>query len=39
VPCCGGLSRIAQMALERSGKNIPVHEVVLGIRGGIKYEN
>ncbi|HBF34711.1 TPA: 4Fe-4S ferredoxin [Candidatus Sumerlaeota bacterium] len=39
VPCCGGLSRIAQLALEKSGKNIPVHEVVLGIRGGIKYEN
>jgi NAD-dependent dihydropyrimidine dehydrogenase PreA subunit len=33
VPCCRGLVRIAQQALERSGKNIPFESVVIAIRG------
>lgn len=33
VPCCGGLVRIVQAALAMAGKEIPVEEVVVGIRG------
>jgi NAD-dependent dihydropyrimidine dehydrogenase PreA subunit len=33
VPCCSGLSRIALEAIERSGKNIAVKTVVVGIDG------
>lgn len=35
VPCCGGLVRIVQAALERSGKSIPVTFTKIGIRGDI----
>jgi hypothetical protein len=34
VPCCSGLSRIVAEAVERSGKNIAVKTVVVGIDGG-----
>ena len=33
VPCCSGLSRIALEAIERSGKNIAVKTVVIGLDG------
>jgi Pyruvate/2-oxoacid:ferredoxin oxidoreductase delta subunit len=35
VPCCGGLALIARQALAASGKNIPLSEVTLGIKGDI----
>lgn len=35
VPCCSGLSRIAQMAIQLSGKEIPVKETVISIRGEV----
>lgn len=35
VPCCGGLTHLAQQAVVNSGKNIPVKEVVIGVRGDI----
>lgn len=35
VPCCSGLVHITQEALRRSGKDIPVETVVIGIRGDI----
>lgn len=38
VPCCGGLMRIARQALALSGKDIPLREVVLGVRGGVARE-
>jgi len=34
VPCCSGLSRIVAEAVEKSGKNIAVKTVVIGIDGG-----
>lgn len=33
VPCCYGLVRIVEEALQRSGKDSPFEEVVIGIRG------
>lgn len=33
VLCCNGLHYIVQKAVERSGKNIPVEQVVIGIKG------
>jgi NAD-dependent dihydropyrimidine dehydrogenase PreA subunit len=33
VPCCSGLSRIVREAVEKSGKNIAIKTVVIGIDG------
>ncbi len=33
VPCCGGLVRVVERALEQSGKDIPVEIVTIGVRG------
>jgi len=36
VPCCGGIVSAAKKALAESGKNIPVTEVTIGIKGNRK---
>ncbi len=33
VPCCFGLVQIAKQAIAASGKDIPFHEVTIGVRG------
>jgi len=33
VPCCNGLSYIIKQALTKSGKDIPLEEVVIGLKG------
>jgi len=38
VPCCGGLIYLAKEALKASGKDIPLNEVVIGIKGDILSE-
>ncbi len=35
VPCCTGLLRIAQAAIQASGKPIPLHDVVISTRGEV----
>lgn len=35
VPCCSGLPMIVKKGLERSGKNIPMEQVVISTRGKI----
>ncbi|MFH1700880.1 MAG: 4Fe-4S dicluster domain-containing protein [Candidatus Zixiibacteriota bacterium] len=35
VPCCGGLSMITREALKASGRDIPLKEIVVGIRGEV----
>jgi NAD-dependent dihydropyrimidine dehydrogenase PreA subunit len=35
VPCCAGLPWIVKKALEASGKNIPLSEKIIGVRGNI----
>ncbi len=36
VPCCFGLTRMAQEAIALSGKNIPLEEVIIGVKGDLK---
>jgi hypothetical protein len=36
VPCCSGLMHMAKQAMRLSGKNIPLKEVTIGIKGDMK---
>lgn len=36
VPCCNGIVRAAEIALQNSGKNIPLKKVRVGIEGNLK---
>lgn len=38
VPCCGGLLHLAQMAMQRAGRKVPVKAVTVSIRGEILSE-
>ncbi|MFC1925301.1 ATP-binding protein [Chloroflexota bacterium] len=37
VPCCSGLLQMAKQAISGSGKEIPLKEVTVGVRGELKY--
>ena len=39
VPCCSGLAHMAKQAMQLSGKNIPLNEVTIGIRGNVKSDS
>jgi ferredoxin len=36
VPCCSGLTYMAQKAIETSGRQVPFKDVTIGIKGDIK---
>ena len=38
VPCCGGMDVVAREAVKASGRDIPIKEVVIGIRGEVLRE-
>ena len=38
VPCCGGLINIAQQAVNKAKRKIPVKRIVIGIRGEVVSE-
>jgi len=38
VPCCGGLIQMAKLAVQQSGRNIPIKKVVVGVKGDILTE-
>jgi ferredoxin len=38
VPCCGGLMGMAKMARERAGRNVPIKETIISIRGEVLQE-
>lgn len=38
VPCCGGLIQMAKIAVQQSGRNIPIKKIVIGIKGEILNE-
>ena len=35
VPCCTGLLRIAEVAVQRSGSNVPLKNNIVSIRGRV----
>ncbi|BCB95692.1 hypothetical protein JZK55_06140 [Dissulfurispira thermophila] len=35
VPCCGGMTAILKEAINRSGKNIPLTEMIVGVKGNL----
>lgn len=38
VPCCGGLLRLAQTAVQSASRKIPIKAIVVGIDGEVKKE-
>ena len=36
VPCCGGLAWAVREGLQRSGKQVPLHDVVIGVDGAVR---
>lgn len=38
VPCCGGLMGMAQLAIQRSGRKIPLKQAIIGVQGNIIEE-
>ena len=36
VPCCGGISWAAREGVARSGKQVPLRDVVIGVDGGVR---
>ncbi len=39
VPCCGGMNVVLERAMQKAGKQIPVGEIVIGIKGNILHED
>jgi len=39
VPCCSGLVNMVKQAMQLSGKDIPLKEVNIGIKGDLKLRN
>ncbi len=38
VPCCGGMTAVLKEAIKRSGRDIPLTETVIGIKGDVLGE-
>lgn len=38
VPCCGGMTVILKEAIKRSGKNIPLTETIISVKGNLLGE-
>jgi len=38
VPCCGGMSVILKQALKQCGREIPLREIVVGVKGEVLSE-
>ncbi len=38
VPCCGGMTAVLKEAISRSGKNIPLTETIIGVKGDLLSE-
>ncbi len=38
VPCCGGMTAVLKEAINRSGKNIPLTETTIGVKGDLLGE-
>jgi NAD-dependent dihydropyrimidine dehydrogenase PreA subunit len=38
VPCCGGLLQMARMAMKAAGRDIPINEIVISVKGEVLRE-
>ncbi len=38
VPCCGGMTAVLKEAIKRSGKDIPLGETIIGVKGDLLGE-
>lgn len=38
VPCCGGMTAVLKEAITRSGKEIPLTETIIGVKGNLLGE-
>jgi ferredoxin len=38
VPCCGGLLQMAKIAVQHSGRNIPLKKAIIGVQGEVLTE-
>jgi len=38
VPCCGGMTAVLKEAITRSGRTIPMTEVIVGVKGEVLSE-
>lgn len=38
VPCCGGMTMILREALKKAGKDIPLTETIIGVKGNVVAE-
>lgn len=38
VPCCGGMTAILREAMKQSGKDIPLAETIISVKGGVLAE-
>jgi hypothetical protein len=39
VPCCGGLLKLAQTAVSRATRKVPIKAIVVGLDGELRREN
>ncbi|MFP4663747.1 MAG: ATP-binding protein [Bacteroidales bacterium] len=39
VPCCGSLSQLVMTAMQGSGNQVPVKQIIVGVDGEIRQEN
>ncbi|MEJ5303256.1 MAG: 4Fe-4S binding protein [Bacteroidales bacterium] len=39
VPCCGGLLHLAQLAMQKAGKRIPLKKAIISVQGEVLEEN
>lgn len=38
VPCCGGMTAVLKEAINRSGRKLPLTEVIVGVKGDVLAE-
>ena len=38
VPCCGGMTAVLKEAISRSGRKLPLSEVIVGVKGDVLSE-
>ncbi len=38
VPCCGGMTAVLKEAINRSGRKIPLQEIIVGVKGDVLSE-